>query len=71
MKNIFFRICKNCNNILKFKEKNKIEVLPCFCKTCRKNKKMQDTNDLFSFETFKKGYNHDTNANDKNKYQWR
>lgn len=44
----FFRICKKCGEILKFEEKNKIEVLPCYCKKCKKRYEIQEARDLIS-----------------------
>ena len=43
---IFFRRCKVCNSLLRFEEKNKMEVKDAFCKTCRKRIKMQETKDI-------------------------
>ena len=46
MKNVFLRRCKVCDDLLRFEEKNKMEVKDAFCKTCRRRKKMQETKDI-------------------------
>jgi hypothetical protein len=46
MKTYFFRKCKTCDSILKFKEKDEKTVFDCYCKICRKNKKMTETKDI-------------------------
>ncbi len=40
---IYFRRCKKCGNILRFIVKDKIEVYPCRCKTCKKTYTVQET----------------------------
>lgn len=46
MKNYYYRMCKHCDNVLKFEEKDKMTVKPCYCKTCRKYFDITEVNDL-------------------------
>lgn len=47
MKYYFYRICKQCDNVLKFENKDKVAVKPCYCKTCKKYFNIIETNDLY------------------------
>ena len=46
MKNVFLRRCKKCESILRFLEKNKIEVFDTKCKTCKRTYNITETKDL-------------------------